>query len=111
MGAYFPGYKDRSTPYAAGFATALALFWNHFGNWQNDPDSGPSRPGNRTIYLGLPSGATATPKVTVERMPLKIPHARCLPDVGDGGARPIRADELALCISVHTGPAVNPEMF
>jgi RHS repeat-associated protein len=64
-------YSDRFAQHQAVFTQALSTFWYHFNRWQNDPDSG--KGGNHAIRIGVPTGVTTTPEVTLETVPIVVP--------------------------------------
>ncbi len=70
----FDRYKDRFKGHEVIFTQALASFWNHFNNWRKGPDS--QKGGNQTIRLGLPTGATSIPELTLETIPINIPFIK-----------------------------------
>jgi RHS repeat-associated protein len=95
-------YKDRFAQHEAIFTQALATFWYHFKQWQNDPDS--KRDGNHTISIGVPSGLTRTSEVTLETLPVRIPFLKfkVTLEVYEGGG-PGRVFEVDYRIGANAG--------
>jgi len=67
----FERNKSRFAELGVTVSTAVALFQYHFQRWRQDPDF--QRGGNHYVAVGLPSGPTSTPRVTVDTITVQIP--------------------------------------
>ncbi len=78
-------YQARLAAFGTTVTTALALYQYHFQRWTTDPDF--QRSGNHYVDVGLPSGPTTTPEVTLDTITVPIPatSSRLILTIYEGG--------------------------